>query len=363
MKHTSIVITGGHITPAMAVIDALKRNASIVFVGRKYAMEGSRTVSFEYRLITEKHIKFISLSTGRLQRRFTWQTIPSLLKFPVGLIQALICCLRERPSLVVSFGGYIALPTVLAAWLCRIPVITHEQTLVAGLANKIIARIAARVCVTFPETLSHFPKEKAVVTGLPIREALFTPSKKAPFSCDLMHYPLIYITGGGTGAQSLNRLLFPLLAELLKKYTIVHQVGDASLAEAQKIRNERYIAASYFPLSTVSWILTHAALVFGRSGANTVTELAALGKVAILVPLPWSAGGEQKANAEWLAGHGGAVVLNQTELTPRVLEQKITEVQKNIMFFQKRADAFAPEIPRDGTKRFVREIEHILHVP
>lgn len=360
MKQHTIVICGGHITPAMAVIDALGDDVSIVFIGRKHATEDSRTPSFEYQLITKKGIRFIPITTGRLQRHVSWHTIPSLLKIPVGLVQAIRYCSRERPSLIVSFGGYVALPVAIAAWICGIPVITHEQTRVAGLANKIIARIAERVCVTAPETIAHFPKRKAALTGLPMREGVFTPPKQPPFAVDLAKYPMIYVTGGGAGARSLNRLVFPLLAGLLEKYTIVHQVGDASLPEAQKIRSGRYIVASYFPLTTVSWILAHAALVIGRSGANTVMELAALGKVAILVPLPWSGGGEQKMNADWLERYGGATVLDQREATPQILEKKIHEVQKNISVFQHRASAFASHVPRDGTKRFIREIKRLL---
>jgi UDP-N-acetylglucosamine--N-acetylmuramyl-(pentapeptide) pyrophosphoryl-undecaprenol N-acetylglucosamine transferase len=362
-KKIIIAMCGGHITPALALIDALKDAGSIVFFGRKYAIEGSRAQSAEYRLITERGIPFIPIAAGRLQRRITWRTIPSLLKIPVGCMQALWYCIRSRPSLIVSFGGYVALPVAIAGWICRIPVITHEQTLVPGLATRLIAGFARRVCVTFPETLPHFPKGKAVYTGLPMREELFHPPKKAPVSLTIQEYPLMYITGGGTGARSLNRLLFPLLAELLKTYTIVHQVGDASLIEAQKIHHDRYIAASYFPLTTVSWILAHAALVVGRSGANTVMELAALGKVGVLVPLPWSAGGEQQANAAWFVAHGGGIVLDQRRLTPRLLADAIADVQKNSESFKTRAAAFAPEVPRDGARLLLHEIKQVIALP
>lgn len=365
----TILICGGHITPALALIDALSRKSgvAVVFIGRRSAVEGGRAPSFEYQLIREKGIRFVSIAAGRLQRQFTWWTIPSILKIPIGFVQAYLCCLRERPVLIVSFGGYVALPTAMAGWLCRIPVITHEQTLVAGLANRIIARIAKRVCVTFPETIAHFPKGKAVYTGLPMRSELFSPHQKSPFALDTKHFPLLYVTGGGTGAQSLNRLLFPILPDLLRRYSIIHQVGDISLAEAQKIRSvlpgeykDRYIARSYIPLTTLSWGLSHATLVLGRSGANTVMELAALGKVAILVPLPWSGGGEQQKNAEWLAKNGAAVVVTQSQLTPNMLETSIEATYKNIASLQQKASLFAPNIPRDGTKRFVTEIEKIL---
>ena len=369
MKQTTVVMTGGHVTPAVAVIDALKDDVSIVFFGRKYAMEGSRILSVEYRLITGKHIRFIPLITGRLQRRMTAMTIPSLLKIPVGCIQAYLFCLRERPSLVVSFGGYVAFPVAVAAWFCRIPVITHEQTVVAGLTNRIIARIATRICVTYPETIDHFPQGKAVYTGLPMREELFRPPKKAPYILD-MKYPVLYVTGGGSGARSLNRLVFPVLPSLLRRYTVIHQVGSVSREEAQKIRSQlpdayknRYIIETYISLPALSWVLSRAVLVLGRSGANTVMELAALGKVAVLVPLPWSGGGEQQANASWLVRNGGAIILTQQELTPHRLEQRIDEAWAHITPLQSRADVLASRIPRDGTKRVVAEIEHILHSP
>jgi UDP-N-acetylglucosamine--N-acetylmuramyl-(pentapeptide) pyrophosphoryl-undecaprenol N-acetylglucosamine transferase len=368
MKRTqTIVITGGHITPALALIDALPDNVSVIFFGRKYAMEGSRTPSFEYRLITEKGIKFISITAGRLQRHLTWRTIPSLLKIPVGCVQALWWCSRERPSLIVSFGGYVALPTAMAGWFFRIPVITHEQTLVPGLANKLIARIATRVCVTHPETMGLFPKGKVALTGLPMRSELFTPPKEAPFALDIGRYPLLYVTGGSTGAQSVNRIVYPLVPSLVRKYTIIHQVGDTSLSEAQKIRavladeyKDRYIVRPYIPIRELAWVLSHATLVVGRSGANTVMELAALGKVSLLVPLPWSGGGEQQQNADWLVQNGGAVVLTQNTLTPQLLKKEIEATRANMTGLQRRASALAVKIPRDGTRRMLHEIERML---
>ncbi len=363
-----IFITGGHITPAIAIIEELGTRADIdiVFIGRKYALEGDTLPSAEYELITAKHIRFLVITTGRLQRSFTGQTILSLLKIPVGFVQSFIYCLRERPALVVSFGGYIALPVAVAAWVLRIPVITHEQTLVAGLANKLIARVAQRVCVTFKETLEHFPKGKAVYTGLPLRIELFSRAPKAPYDINDT-YPLLYITGGATGAQSLNRLVFPVIAKLLKTFTVVHQVGSSSLKEAQNIHEllpiadqKRYIVKSYIPLSELSWILAHAKIVAGRSGANTVVELAALGKVAIFIPLPWSAGNEQYRNALWLAQHGAAMVVEQKTLTPQLFGDSIISLWKMYDREQKRASSFAKNIPRDGAKRFVHQIDSLL---
>lgn len=369
MKTYTLFISGGHVTPAIALLDeiAARKDLEVVFVGRKHAMEGSRLLSFEYQLISQKGIRFLPIAAGRIQRRLTLFTIPSIFKIPIGFVQALWYCMRERPSLIVSFGGYIALPLAVAGWVCRIPVLTHEQTRAAGLANRIIARLALRVCVSFEDMLSEFPKGKAVYTGLPMRKELFAPSPHAPFVVNEEKYPLVYITGGGTGAVSLNALIFPLLATLLKTHTVVHQVGALSLPQAQRARaslpkalQARYIVESYISLPKLGWVFEHAVLVIGRSGANTVTELAALGKAAVLIPLPWSGGREQEKNAAWLSSQGGAVVADQKTLTAKTLERVLEDILGNLDVMQSKADAFAPHVLRDGAHRVSMEIEQIL---
>ncbi len=356
-------------TPAIALIDTLSGDSTIeiVFVGRKYAMEGDRNVSAEYELMREKGIRFLPIMAGRMQRAFTVQTIPSLIKVPVGLIQALSYCVREKPHLIVSFGGYVALPVAIAAWIMGIPVITHEQTLAAGLANKVIAMIAKRVCVTFEETRTHFPKGKVAFTGLPMRAQLFELTKEPPYTIDAKKYPLLYITGGSLGARSLNERLFPAIPELLRSYTIIHQTGSVSFEEASGLRQslpralrDRYIIEPFIPLPSLAWTLQRAVIVIGRSGANTTIELASLGKVAILVPLPWSAGNEQLWLARWLSSHGAAEVIIQDTLTSEVLMDTITKIRNDYESLSSQAKTLSRHIPRDGAKRMMKEIREVL---
>ncbi len=327
-------------------------NIEVVFIGRMFPNEKDVVSAFG--------VRFFALTAGRLTRVFTVHSILAFLKIPVGFIQAWIYCLRERPALVLSFGGYIALPVALAAWTLGIPVITHEQTRAAGLTNRIIARIAARVCVTFADTTSQFPKGKAVVTGLPLRRTLFTPPKTPPYKVNRKTYPILYITGGSLGAHSLNVLIFPFIPTLTKTWTVIHQVGAHSLSEAKKIQEPRYIAEAYISSEKLSWILPHADLVVGRSGANTVVELAAFGKVALLVPLPWSAAGEQRLNAQWLEAHGGARVLSQNGLTSQKLLTAIMACWKKRTEYQTRAITLAPTIYKDGAEKVVEEIKRLL---
>jgi UDP-N-acetylglucosamine--N-acetylmuramyl-(pentapeptide) pyrophosphoryl-undecaprenol N-acetylglucosamine transferase len=366
----TILITGGHLTPAVAVMDEIATKHPTwrtVFVGRPYALEGTTIPSEEERVIRKRGVAFFPLITGRFMRQVSIEALVSLFKVPLGVFGALGILARVRPMLVVSFGGYVALPVVVAAFMRGIPIITHEQTQDAGLANRIIARLARKVCVSFEETLSVFPEGKAVVTGLPLRRSLFGAPKKAAFP--LPHDPgnIFYITGGATGAASFNAIVYRALKDLLAQGTVVHQVGRYSYDEAVKVKRglppalrARYIVRPYVDGDAYVWLLHRAHVVIGRAGANTVSELAALAKVAILVPLPWSAGGEQQKNAQWLAANGGAIVVSQKELDAKKLLRFITETLGSWERLSSRAKSFARLVPRDGAVRMAAEIEHLL---
>lgn len=368
-QQKKVFITGGHITPALALIEELETQQvflNIMFIGRKYAMEGDTHTSEEYRLITEKGIPFFPLGTGRLGRTVDLSTFFSLFKIPMGFIQALVLCIKEKPSVIVSFGGYVALPVVIAGWVLRIPTITHEQTTVPGLANRIIALFARRICVSFPQTMSVFPKEKVVYTGLPIRKALFENAIPLPFSLD-PRYPLLYILGGATGAKSLNELFYPVIGSLTNRYTVVHQTGHRSYDEAAKIKESlpvahrgRYCISPYVDEKPHASFLKNATLIIGRSGANTVGELSVLGKVALCIPLPWSAGGEQLHNAEVLSHAGSAKILDQHALSSQQLLSTIDVMIQEHQRYARHARSFAKTVPHDGARLLAHELSLLL---
>ncbi|MBI4999732.1 glycosyltransferase, partial [Candidatus Gottesmanbacteria bacterium] len=246
----------------------------------------------------------------------------------------------------LSFGGYIALPVALAGWLLRIPIITHEQSVVPGLATKIISRIAYRVCVSWPQSLGFFPKEKTRLTGNPIRLAIFNFQfsifNKIPISqFPNKKLPLIYITGGNLGAHAINEVVANILPRLLEKYRIIHQCGDSQIyrdygqlsvvsCQLSVEQRKRYLLTKYVESEDIGWVLNNADLVISRAGANTVTELAALAKPAIFIPLPWAGQQEQLANASLLEKIGSAVILPQEKLTGQSLYQCIESLIQNI---------------------------------
>jgi len=365
MDNPTILITGGHATPGIAVVEELKKTHpswKVIWVGRKYALEGSHAQSGEYQLISTMDILFVNLTTGRWQRSFSLYTIPSLLKFPIGILQSFLILRKYSPALIVSFGGYIALPIALAAYLLRIPLLTHEQTHKPGLANAIIGAFAKKICVTFPETLSFVSPKKGVVTGLPIRSEILKPSLHPSFPTPEENVPIIYMTGGSTGAQSLNEKLFTIIPTLVKDMIIIHQTGDASFEKAKRIKRElgvgksRYIIAPFFQTRDVAWIYHHAAVVVGRSGANTVFEVSALHKRAIFIPLPWAGGDEQTKNAHWLASSGSAIVIQQDTLTIDTFKKAMTELLQQ----GEKISQLPTIVPNKGAVNVVKEIETCL---
>lgn len=346
-----ILITGGHITPAIAVADQLHKilpGAEIVFVGRAMAIEGSSLPSEEGRIVKSRGFRFIPITAGRLTRAITIFSVIGAMRFPFGFLSALQICIMERPAVIVSFGGYVALPVVFAGWLLGIPSVTHEQTMVPGLANRIIGLFAKRICLTFAHSTRVFAATKTVVTGLPIRKALFAPPKRPPFQLDSKK-PLIFFSGGSTGSQSLNRIIFAAAHRLTKYFTLIHQTGRLDFSRAPKI--DGYVAVDYLDERDWSWVLWKARLFVGRSGANSVGEIASLGKVAIFVPLPWAAGGEQRENARLLVNAGSAIILEQKNMTPETLLACIEDTFAKIVKFEEYARAFSKTVPRDAARK------------
>lgn len=376
MQSKKIVITGGHLAPALAVITELQKRGGweIYYLGRKTAMEESNTSSVESRVIPTLGVEFIPISTGRLQRRFTRYTIPSLLRIPLGFFQALMQLRRIKPDVICSFGGYVSVPIVVVGKLLRIPILTHEQTVVFGLASKIDSFFADKVAVSFKESLTHFPKSKVVLTGNPIREEIFKMENgKCPAEQDLAPpekmengLPIIYITGGGQGARVINEAVLAILPQLLEKYIVIHQCGDLDYENIQHTTNNiestlrnRYFLVSYIDSKDIGWVFNKSSLIVSRAGANTICEIAALGKPALFIPIPWSYQDEQTKNAQMLVGAGTAEILPQTQLTGKTLLTEISQMMENLEKYQKNAQKAKSLITLDGGKKLVDEIVYL----
>ena len=355
-----VVITGGHLTPALAVIEELKEKAAIIFIGRKNTTEGDKSKSAEATVIPHLKIPFYPIQAGRLQRYFSLYTLLSLLKVPVGFFQAFAILIKNDPDVVVSFGGYVALPVVIAAWMQRVPVITHEQTTEVGLANSIIGHFAQKIAVAWESSAAKFPKKKVIVTGNPIRKQVLDIKR------DKATRPLLYITGGNQGAHVINEAVEEVVGQLLEKWTVYHQTGGSEIYhDYERIKEKlttlpeesraKYHLAKWYSTEELAGILSQATVVVGRSGANTISELAYLGIPGLFIPIPWATHDEQTKNAQILTSRGAGLVLNQKELTGKRLLSTLEIMINNLSSYQKAALETKKLIKTDAAKKIAQE--------
>jgi UDP-N-acetylglucosamine--N-acetylmuramyl-(pentapeptide) pyrophosphoryl-undecaprenol N-acetylglucosamine transferase len=296
---------------------------------------GSRG-GIEARRAPECGIPFHPIPTGKLRRAWTWQNVRDLtLNVPAGVLAARAVLRRLQPRVVFATGGFVALPVVFAAAVARIPVVVHEQTSVPGLANRIAARLARRVAITFGESARWFPADRTILTGNPLRPELRAGSAADAFArFDLdPALPLVYVTGGAQGSHAINRAVGAALPTLLAHCSIVHQCGDGATTgdrewlAAQRAALPAGLARRYtavpFVTAELASLYAAAAVVIARSGAGTVNECCQLGVPALYVPLPGARGDEQTANARLVGRAGGCAILVQSDLTAERLTERV----------------------------------------
>lgn len=364
-----IIIIGGHITPALAVIDALEQKAEIVFLGRKYSFEGDKAESLEYQTIRKRGIKFITITTGRLQRSFSHRSLISFIKVPYAVVQSLRILQKEKPNVVVGFGGYVSVPICLAASLLKIPIVIHEQTLGAGLANKFISRFAAKVCVSWKQSLKYFPEEKTVITGNPLRK--FVNDSSFALLKSESQLPLLFITGGSTGAHFINVLIEGCLEELLRRFRIIHQTGDSKefgdFNRLQLIRDtlplkfkERYELVKFINPEEIGEVIRRSELIVSRSGMNTVTEILYFGKPALLIPLPHGQKNEQLINAQFLKKTGLGNYKLQSELNSISLLREIEYMYDQKQKFLVHKEETKTLVPQNSADKIIQIIYEVV---
>jgi len=340
-QNPKIMIIGGHMTPAFAVIDELNTQGyyNVVWVGHAHNQMGSTNLSQEYKIATSRNIPFVDLKTGKLYRTWNLSTfknaITSLINIPLGFIRAYKILKREQPKLIFSFGGYLAVPIAISAYIQKIPITTHEQTIVTGLANRIIGRFCNKIFISWAENEEVFPKYKTYFTGNPIRKCIFTvQSQNINFYNNL---PIIAVTGGNQGSQIINETITKLLPTILNEYNVVHQTGNSTLTQdyekaiAFKANlpdelADRYLPKEFFGENEIGEVLKKSSIIISRAGLNFVLEYMALNKSCILIPIHNSSGDEQLSNAKHLEKLGLAKIIKQTEFTPEILNKKIFEI-------------------------------------
>ncbi len=367
-----IIVIGGHLSPALSVLDSLPKNWEILFVGRKYVFEGEKSLSLEYKTINDLKIPFQEISTGRLQRKFTKNTIPSLLKLPSGFFKAIAVLKKFQPDIVLGFGGYLQIPVVFASFFLKIPVVLHEQTLESGFSNRICSLMAKKICISWESSAKSFPQIKTTLTGNPVRKEIIGKSQFTSHNSQITNSkPLIYITGGSSGSHFINSLVEDLIQKLLIDFKVTHQTGDSyTYKDYERLYNlhtklpkelgKNYSLHKFINPSEVGKILKKAEFVISRAGINTITELIFTKKPAILIPLPFSQNNEQLKNALFLEKLGIAKIILQREATAQVLSSSIQSMHKSINEYIKNSKNLNDLIKEDAVDKIIKVVKQCV---
>jgi UDP-N-acetylglucosamine--N-acetylmuramyl-(pentapeptide) pyrophosphoryl-undecaprenol N-acetylglucosamine transferase len=369
-----ILLSGGHLTPALALIDYIQKNTtdSCVFVGREYAQEKTKQPSQEKTEVTKRGIVFIPYATGKLIRLNPIVLIPQGKLLLTSFFRALSIFKTEKPDVYVSFGSYLAVPLTLAAWILHIPIVTHEQTQTAGVANKLVAKFAQKVAISHQSSANYFPAAKVVLTGNPVRPQILAGSKTAPeWMSTSKEKPILYITGGSQGSQRINQVVSEVLTQLTQKWLVIHQCGKPTTAyngltflEAQrnKLPPEQqncYFIREWLTEQELAWIYQHTQIIISRAGANTIQELTALGKPALFIPLPLTHDDEQTKNAQAVVDQHAALLLPQSEVSPNSLLERLDTFERNYSELAKNAEQIRSTMILNADERLYQLISKV----
>ena len=301
--------TAGHVFPAFPVVERMRSAGfNVVWIGSRRGMER--------KLVEDSGCRYHGIPAGKFRRYFSLRNAADLFRIAAGFLAALKIFLREKPCAVFSKGGFVSVPPVAAARCLRIPALTHESDVDPGLATRLNLRLGARALASYERTLSYLPagaRERAVVTGNPVRDTFFDPrqadreeGRRIAGLGPEDKRPLIVVIGGSQGAREVNDLIFGTLDSLLGTAAVAHQTGEGNPIVSDR---DGYLSRPFFSRE-LPHLLAAADLAVGRSGAGSVWEFAATGTPAVFVPLRGGATrGDQILNAELAEGSGMAVVL------------------------------------------------------
>lgn len=321
-----IILTGGgtagHVTPNIALLPRLKElDYDIHYIGSYNGIEKE--------LIEQFGIPYHGISSGKLRRYFSTKNFSDPFRVLKGFSEANTLIKTLKPDVIFSKGGFVSVPVVMAGKRRHVPTIIHESDMTPGLANKLSIPSASKVCCNFPETLEHLPKDKAVLTGSPIRQELLSGNRIAALDfCGLSaDKPVILVIGGSLGSVAVNNAVRLILPELLQEFQVIHLCGKGKVEESLSAL-KGYVQYEYIQ-KELKDLFALADIVISRAGANAICELLALHKPNLLIPLSANASrGDQILNARSFERQGYSMVLEEEELSKETLLASIRELHQ-----------------------------------
>jgi UDP-N-acetylglucosamine--N-acetylmuramyl-(pentapeptide) pyrophosphoryl-undecaprenol N-acetylglucosamine transferase len=317
--------TGGHIFPAIAIANALKRlrpDAEILFVGAQGKMEMEKVPAAGYRII--------GLNISGIERSLSVKNLAFPFKLGGSLLQSLRILREFRPDAVIGVGGFASGPVMLAASLRGIPTLIQEQNSYAGITNKILGKRAKRICVAYPDMERFFPADRIVLTGNPVRQDILSMEGKREagqktFNLDPTKKTLLVI-GGSLGARSINLSVEAHIDAFIKAdVQVVWQTGKLFIDQALKAvetKGAKNFRVQPF-ITTMDQAYAVADVVLSRAGASSISELCIVGKPSVLVPFPFAAEDHQTKNAMALVKRNAAILVPDAQAMEHACEKAL----------------------------------------
>jgi UDP-N-acetylglucosamine--N-acetylmuramyl-(pentapeptide) pyrophosphoryl-undecaprenol N-acetylglucosamine transferase len=357
--------TAGPITPLLALAkewQAQTSNIHPIFldVKRSVAAHVIPRYGFEFRVIT----------SGKFRRYWSFKNLWTPFQILFGLVQSIILFSRLKPLVIVGAGGYVQVPVIIAGWLMRIPIVIHQQDIEPTLSNKLCAPFAGKITTTFEKSQKDFPQgsgfekdydnnNKIIWTGNPNDiDVVSRPEAQKLFNLN-PDWPTVVVIGGGSGSVGLNQLIAHSLPELIKICQIIHGTGVGK--QVKPPANIPQIHDRYHQFEFIddrSAAFSAADIVIARAGVATITDLAALGKVCIIVPMPNS---HQELNAQFLYERNAALVVDQTDVTPDLLAKVIRKVLFDVKLQKQLQKNISEIMPKNATENMLAVVKELIH--
>ena len=362
-ENTTVLImaagTGGHVFPALSIAQKLQeKNIQTEWMGTHQGMEN--------RLLEGTGIRVHAVSAKGLKGKGIARLITAPFMLAQALMQSMQILAKVKPDCVLGMGGFVSGPGGLAAKLTGRKLLIHEQNAVPGFTNKLLAKIANQVLEAFPNTFSK--SEKVIHTGNPLRKEIADLALRKRSFKEASRPLQILVLGGSQGALAINDVVPELLADWPEdnRPSVRHQTGDNTLEKTQEAYRDRDLSlckrVEVLPfISGMAEAYIWADLVICRSGASTVSEIAAAGLPSILVPYPHHGDQQQKHNANWLVQAGAAFLLEQKDLTVPVLRGLLLDLHENREKLQQMSDTAKSLSICDADETIARRCVELIH--
>lgn len=342
--------TGGSVIPLIFIFRELQNEFDFLFVGTYSGLEKE--------IIKKEGIKYFPILSGKWRRYFSLKNIVDLFKIFLAFWQSLCLLIKEKPSLLISAGGFVAVPLSLAAWFLKIPIIIHQQDVLPGLANKLMAPLAKIITLTFEKSLKNYGKSAKLIGNIGFEDKLDSIDKKQVF--DKYNFdnnlPLVLVLGGGTGSLFINNLLGASLDCLLDKVNIFHVSGKSDRDINSNFSHKRYIKFNFIDHNDLMLVMKVSDLVVSRCGLSTLSEISFLKKASLLIPMPNS---HQEENAKEFEDREGAIVLKENFLSPSIFCEKIINTLENSKLLNDLQNK-SSLIIKNGNQEMIAIIKEIL---